>query len=200
LSRGGSFTTDAGVPMHGEGFIRRQCKLYTDVASRCAKLLCEWVSHRRFGAPLIDPGMEPIPLGTGFAQSGPADVFGIVEAFSGEVADRKVREIELRDGPVRGQRLDLVTRDAAAKERQLVAERSPVLRREVAGVIPPFGPKVVMRTMIARKNIFVARRGQTKLLNRIRCKEQAPEACTDAKHDGQNAGDSPWAQLSLTSD
>ena len=124
--------------------------------------------------------MEPIPIGTGSPQSGPADVFGKIELFTGEVADCKMREVQLGDGPPRRECFHLVARDAAAKERQLVAKRASVFGREVSRVVPPFGPKVVVGTMIARENIFVARHSQAKFLNWICCEEQAHEECASA--------------------
>src|SRR5574341_573939 len=53
--------------------------------------------------------------------------------------------------------------------------------------------------MIPRKHVLIARRGQTKLLNRICCEQQAPEACTEEQRDDENAGGSPCMQLSSTS-
>src|SRR5215475_2455570 len=106
--------------------------------------------------------MEPIRLGTGFTQARSADLFSIMELCPAQVADRKVRKVQLSDGPLRWESFDLLARDAAAKEGQLVAERAPVLGREVACVVPPFGSKVVVGAMIARELVLVARGGRAK--------------------------------------
>src|SRR6185436_13161675 len=61
----------------------------------------------------------------------------------------KVREIQLCDGPFRGQCLDLILRDSAAKERELIAEGAAVFRREVSCVVPPFGAECIVRAVVA---------------------------------------------------
>ena len=75
----------------------------------------------------------------------------------------------MRDGPLRRQSSRLLARHAATEEGEFIAEWPTVLRRDLTGVVPPFGAKFFMRSVVARKCISIAFRGKTEFLCRIAC-------------------------------
>ncbi|TKS58753.1 MAG: hypothetical protein EWM73_03420 [Nitrospira sp.] len=150
--------------MHDKWFPRRDCELDGQVAIRCLEGLCARSGRWRFGAPSIDPDVEPITRRTGFPQTGPADFLRKVEPTLTEIAHGKMGQVQLRDGPLRRQGLRLIARHATAEEGELIAEGPAVLRRELAGVVPPFGAKLIMRSVIAREGVSIAFRGDPEFL------------------------------------
>ena len=164
LSCGRAFVADPVGAMHHKRFLRRDGKLDGHIAIRCLECLSVGSGHRRFGAPSIDPDMEMVLCRTSFAQTGSAHFVRIVKPAIAEIADGEMGQVQVRDGPLRRQGLRLIARHATAEEGELIAERPAGLRRDLAGVVPPFGAKFFVRPMIARERISIAFRGKAELL------------------------------------
>ena len=67
LSRGRAFAADTIGAMHDEWLLWRDRELNSKAALRCAEGLCARSGQWRFGAPVIDPDVEPITRRTGLA-------------------------------------------------------------------------------------------------------------------------------------
>ena len=169
LSCGRAFVTDAVGAMHHKRFFRRDCELDGHVAIRCLKCLSVGSGHRRFGAPPIDPDVEMVLCRTSFTQAGSAHFVRIVKPALAEIADGEMGQVQVRDGPLRRQGLRLIARHATAEEGELIAERPAILRGDLAGVVPPFGAKLLMRPVVARERISIAFRGKAELLRGLDC-------------------------------
>ena len=155
------FAADPSGAVHDQGFVRHDGQRDGEVAVGGFEDLRRGVPSRRlrperFGAPSIDPHVQVLSLRSRFAESGPAELFRVLKPALLQVTHGKVREVQLRDGPFRGQCLDLIRRDSAAKERELVAEGAAVFRREVPRVVPPFGAECIVRAVVARKLVAIS--------------------------------------------
>src|SRR5581483_8808018 len=106
--------------------------------------------------PAIDPDMEPPGLGARFPQRRAADLLGVEESLCLKIRDRSMREIELTDRPARSWRLH-ARRHGPTEKSQLESELAAVGRTQMAGVIPPFGPKAIVRSMVAGERVPIAR-------------------------------------------
>ena len=93
-----------------------------------------------------------------------------------EIAHGKVGQVELCHRPFRRQSFDLLSRHAATKKGELIAELAAVFRGEVSGVVPPFGAESVMRAVIARKLVAIAFRRKPEFLGAIGGTRRANDA------------------------
>ena len=135
----------------------------------CLEYVRARIIRRRFGAPPVDPDVEPISRRTGFTQTGPTHFIRIVKPTLAEIADGEMGHVELRDGPLRRQGFRVIAWHATAEEGELITEAPAVLRRELTSVVPPFGAKLLMRAVIAREGVSIAFRGETEFLCSIGC-------------------------------
>ncbi len=78
-------------------------------------------------------------------------------------------QVQVCDSPLRRQGFRLFARHATAEEGEFIAEWPTVLRRDLAGVVPPFGAKLLMRPVIAREGVSIAFRGEAEFLCSIGC-------------------------------
>src|SRR5262245_3254137 len=150
--------------MHDKRFLQRDLERDGDVAFSCLDCLCVWSGQWRFYAPLIDPDVETLTCCAGLTQTGPAHFVCIVKPALAEIAHGKMGQVEVRDGPLRRQGFRLFARHATAEEGEFIAEWPAVLCRDLAGVVPPFGAKLFMRPVIARKGVVIAFCGEPEFL------------------------------------
>ena len=115
---------------------------------------------------LDDPAIDPDPQVTGFraglAETGAADSLGIPKPGLAMIRQGEMGEVQMSDRPAGRIRSGARLLDAPAEERQLISEPATVLRREMAGVVPPFGPELIVSTVVVREAIRVARHSRTK--------------------------------------
>ena len=100
LSHGRAFAADPIGPMYDKWFPRRDRELDGYVALRCLEGLSVGSGRWRFGAPTIDPDVEPINRRTGLAQTGPAHFVRIVKPTLAEIAHGEMGQVQVRDGPL----------------------------------------------------------------------------------------------------
>src|SRR5687767_10763955 len=158
--------------MHDKRFSRRDCEMDGDVALRCLEDLSVRSGRRRFDTPPIDPDVEMVLRRTGLPQAGPALLVRIMKPTIAEIAHSKMSQVQVCNSPLRRQGFCLFAWHAATKEGEFIAEWPSILRRDLAGVVPPFGAILFMRPMIARECVSIAFRGETKLFCRIGCKHR----------------------------
>ena len=93
LSSERTFVADPVDAMYDRRFLRRDREVEGHIALCGLEDLCVWGGRRRFGAPPIDPGVEPIGCRTGLAQAGSAHLVRIVKCALAEIADGKVGHV-----------------------------------------------------------------------------------------------------------
>ena len=140
LSGSAAFRLMPSVPCTTSGFPGSNCELDGKVAVRCLESL---VSGRlwRFVAPPIDPDVKRLVSAPALPKPARLILSRIVKPAVAEIAHGKMGQVELCDGPFRRQGFRLIARHATAKEGELIAEWPAVFRRDLAGVVPPFGAK-----------------------------------------------------------
>ena len=84
--------------------------------------------------------------------------------------DGEMREPQMSKGP--GRPFPTVRIDSDAEEGHLEAETRPIVILKMARCVPPFGPVLIGRPMIARKLELVAWLGETKLTRQRRERNQ----------------------------
>src|SRR5687767_11858501 len=114
--------------MDDERFLWNYCQFDRHIAIGCPECVTPLARSRRFGAPLVDPYLQMIGIRSGFAEAGPAELLKKMKPPVLEIADGKVSQVELRDGPFRRQGFHLIQRHAATKKCELVAEGAAVFR------------------------------------------------------------------------
>ncbi len=95
----------------------------------------------------------------------------VVEALPIEIAQRKMRKIEIADIPNGGLRRIAIHR--LAEKRELESKAMTAGGFEIAGVIPPLGLKIRMAEMIARKFEMVAGQCGTVLRGERRLRQKS---------------------------
>ncbi len=115
-------------------------------------------------APPVNPDMQPVGRRAGLPDTRPADLFGEAEAPAVDVGEGEVGQVHVADGPARGTGADRPAGDASAEKRELVAEPPTVRSGEMARIVPPFGPELVVRPVVARELVHVAGRRPPELI------------------------------------
>src|SRR5439155_1401350 len=110
---------------------------------------------------VIDPAPQVTGFRAGLAETGAADSLGIPKPGLAMIRQGEMGEVQMSDRPAGRIRSGARLLDAPAEERQLISEPATVLRREMAGVVPPFGPELIVSTVVVREAIRVARHSRT---------------------------------------
>ena len=161
LSALGALAADSSGAVNDQGFVRHDGQRDGEVAVGGFEDLRRGVPSRRSG-PSVSVRHRSIHTckrsasAPALPRRGPAELFRVLKPALLQVTHGKVREVQLGDGPFRGQCLDLIRRDSAAKERELIAKGAAVFRREVPRVVPPFGAECIVRAVVARKLVAIS--------------------------------------------
>src|SRR2546426_12665344 len=111
--------------------------------------------------PAIDPDPQVAGFRTGLAETGAPDSLGIPKLGLAMIRQGEMGEVQMSDRPAGRIRSGARLLDAPAEARQLIAEPATVLRGEMAGVVQPFGPELIVSTVVRREAIRAARDSRT---------------------------------------
>src|SRR6476469_1310245 len=100
--------------------------------------------------------MQPIGIGPRLFNAGAADLFGITKPLGVVLGNSGMGQVEVPDRPSRRIAVDVGIVRRLSEKGQLVAEGPSVFRDKMAGVVPPFRTKFIVRSMIARKMELIA--------------------------------------------
>jgi hypothetical protein len=95
--------------------------------------------------------MQPIGIGPRLFNAGAADLLGITKPLGVGLGKSGMGQIEMADRPSRWISVDVGIVRRLSEKGQLVAEGPPIFRDKMAGVVPPFRTKFIVRSMVAWK-------------------------------------------------
>src|ERR1035437_9411434 len=164
------FLTDAVHAVHHWRLLAREIQPDREpLRNRLQRLFTKPAGPRRIELPLRLPVSVPdaylFEVGAGQPRPGTIEPLSLKETMALKVAHREVSEVNVGHVPDARPAITrrLLTSLRLAKERELVAKAASVLRREIAGVVPPFCFKRRVVEMVAREFEVVAGPGDFKL-------------------------------------
>ncbi len=150
IAGGGGFSAEAFFPLEGEGFEGSGGKFEADASGRIGSCHLEGGVGFTLEGPVGDPDLHIFLGNFHLSECASAEFFGEDEATGLNIGDSEVSEVDVADRPSRvglgGFRLQSV-----AKEGEFIAVGIAFFVVEVAGEVPPFGFKLGVSSVIARK-------------------------------------------------
>ncbi len=146
----GGFSAEAFFPLEGEGFEGSGGKFEADASGRIGSCHLEGGVGFTLKGPVGDTDLHILLGNFHLSECASAEFFGEDEATGLNIGDSKVSEVDVADRPSRvglgGFRLQSV-----AKEGEFISVGIAFFLVEVTGEVPPFGFKLGVSSVIARK-------------------------------------------------
>ncbi len=157
--------------------------------------------HKRPHVPILDPHAERIAARARETCRAATESFVRGVPIILDIGQREMGKVNLVRTPIRFARIR-GGRDCAAKERELIAESSPIARFEIPSIVPPLGLKFRMRTVIVRE-FQLAHTLRARVSGNITVRLQSDDGCGEGRrllggdegnHDKSDDGENEYGE------